>query len=146
MCISRLHYHTTYTETFSPTSGTLGLEVNGIITMLKTGEQVTVPIGVPHRFFNPSEDGDCKFTVEVRPGHEGFEKFLTITYSLANDGLCDAEGVPTDKPLMAMLMDLGDMRVAGAAGTLINPMMKGIAAYKRWMGEEEKMLKKYWYS
>jgi hypothetical protein len=142
----RLHYHTSYEETFLPSEGELGVEIDGKISILKAGEQATVPIGVSHRFFNPSPDTECKFAVEIRPGHEGFEKFLYIAYGMANEGLCDAEGVPKDKMQFALMSDMGDIRLAGGISMLINPMLKTIAAYKRWMGVEEELLKRYWYS
>ena len=140
-----LHYHTSYTETFIPLDGDFGVEIGGVTTILKPGEQATVPIGVSHRFFNPSEEKECKFACEIRPGHEGFEKFLYIAYGMANDGLCDEEGVPKDKSIMALISDVGDIRLAGGWGTLINPAIKAFAAYKRWMGVEQELLRRYWY-
>jgi mannose-6-phosphate isomerase-like protein (cupin superfamily) len=140
-----LHYHTSYKETFIPSEGELGLEIGGIITVLKVGEEATVPIGVVHRFFNPSPDKECKFAVEIRPGHEGFEKFLYIAYGMANDGLCDEDGIAKDKSVMALLSDLGDIRLAGTWAALMNPIIKRIAAYKRWRGAEEELLLRYWY-
>lgn len=140
-----LHYHTTYTETFILSEGELSLETGGVISVLKAGETATVPTGVVHRFFNPSPDKECKFAVEIRPGHEGFEKFLYIAYGMANDGLCDEDGIVKDKSVMALISDLGDIRLAGSWAMLMNPMIKGLAAYKRWMGVEEELLRRYWY-
>jgi hypothetical protein len=40
--------------------------------------------------------------------------------------------------------DSGDMRWPGILA-MANPLIKAVAAYARWSGEEESLLKKYWY-
>lgn len=46
------HTHDGFTERFSPTRGTLTVEVDGRVSQLRPGESVTVPPGVAHRFWN----------------------------------------------------------------------------------------------
>lgn len=68
-----------------------------MIKHLKAGEEITVPVGVSHRFFNDSqgeEAEDCKFVLEIRPGNEGYEQLLTVMFGLANEGLCGVDGTP----------------------------------------------------
>lgn len=57
-----LHYHRTYSETFTAIEGNLGLKIGKNVTkILKPGETHTIePMGV-HSFFNPT-DKEIKFT------------------------------------------------------------------------------------
>ncbi|MDF7813811.1 cupin domain-containing protein [Hymenobacter sp. YC55] len=51
-----LHYHTTYTETFTAITGTLGLELDKKRKfLLAPGESYMVKLGEAHRFFNPGD-------------------------------------------------------------------------------------------
>jgi mannose-6-phosphate isomerase-like protein (cupin superfamily) len=51
-----LHYHSALTETFTVVEGTLAMCVGGKNRerMLVPGETAAVPVGVSHRFWNPS--------------------------------------------------------------------------------------------
>lgn len=60
----------------------------------KPAETAVVPIGTKHRFCNPSKDETVEFVGKVVPAHEGFEKSVHIIYGLAEDGECDAQGLP----------------------------------------------------
>ena len=64
-----LHYHKTYSETFTAIDGALGLKLGRKDTMiLSAGETHTVePISL-HSFFNPT-DKEIKFNIKLRPGH-----------------------------------------------------------------------------
>jgi hypothetical protein len=42
------------------------------------------------------------------------------------------------------MANLGDMRWPGMLA-MANPLIQVVAAYARWSGEEERLLKKYWY-
>jgi mannose-6-phosphate isomerase-like protein (cupin superfamily) len=48
-----LHTHDGFAETFTPTRGTLHVEVAGRVVQLRPGESLRVAPGVPHRLFNP---------------------------------------------------------------------------------------------
>ncbi|MCJ1456933.1 hypothetical protein MMC28_007299 [Mycoblastus sanguinarius] len=134
-----LHYHNSYAEHFYPQDGDLGIVVGGETKTLKPGQTAEVPIGTTHRFFNAYMDRDVTFSVEVRPANEGFEKSLHIMYGMARDG-----GMPKSMLHRCLLADLGDMSSPGLL-TLMGPVVKAVAAYARWIGEEERLLQKYWY-
>ena len=51
---------------------------------------MTAPRGTLHRFFNDTGE-PSSFTVELTPGHRGFEQSIIIAYGLANDGLTGRE-------------------------------------------------------
>jgi hypothetical protein len=63
---------------------------------------------------------------------------------LEEDGECDEKGVPKNFVHLCLLADLGDMKFPGMMA-LLGPLAKIVAAYGRWTGEEERLLKKYWY-
>jgi len=139
-----VHFHRSYTETFFTQSGVLGVEKDGKILSVPAGESAHVPIGAHHRFFNDSGE-DVTFVVELRPGHQGFERGLYIMYGLANDGLCDDKAMPLRPLHQALIANMSDMYIPGPFSFLGVPFVKLMAAYGRWSGEEERLLKKYWY-
>ncbi|KAH7342750.1 RmlC-like cupin domain-containing protein [Rhexocercosporidium sp. MPI-PUGE-AT-0058] len=142
-----LHYHGSYEEHLTCTNGLLSCVVGKKTLTFTPGETAVIPIGTRHRFFNASETGDLKFVGKVIPAHEGFEKSVYICYGLAEDGKCDEKGLPKNFVHMCLVADLGDMRFPGfmlVAG-LGNMIVRVVAAYGRWSGEEERLMKKYWY-
>ena len=144
-----LHYHKTYTETFSPSTSSsnandLGVVLSNNHHRLAPGSSITVPKGAVHRFYNPYPDQPISFEVELRPGSEGFEKALSILYGLARDGLCNNEGIPKN-PVQAFLIGkLGDLNSAGWGVWLTKPLIWGLQAWGKWSGEEDRLIKKYW--
>ena len=73
-----LHYHKTYSETFTAIDGQLGLKLGRRNTkILKEGETFTVEPMSLHGFYNPT-DKEIKFNVKLKPGHIGFENSLRI--------------------------------------------------------------------
>ena len=141
-----LHYHHTYDEKFIPQDGELGLVIGEQTKSLSPGETAHVPIGTQHRFFNASTDRDITFVAEVRPAHLGFEKALHIMYGLARDGLVTAEGLPKSMVHLCLIVVMGDTSFPGVLMMALGrPVIRAVAAYARWTGEEEKLLKRYWY-
>lgn len=51
-----MHVHTQFDEWFMPIKGTLHAEAGGRVVVLKEGETLEVPAGMPHRFWNPGPD------------------------------------------------------------------------------------------
>lgn len=51
-----------------------------------------------------------------------------------------------DKTVLATILVMGDMWVPGVVGKVVSTVFRGIAAYQRWMGVEEKLLEKYWFN
>lgn len=87
-----VHRHLRGDERFEVLAGRLGLRLEDEEYILSPGEEMTVPRGAHHTWFNAGET-----TVVVRgelrnPG--GFEELLTTIFSLINQGKVDAEGQP----------------------------------------------------
>jgi mannose-6-phosphate isomerase-like protein (cupin superfamily) len=137
-----LHYHKTYTETFTPLEGELGLKVGkSEIRILKPDETYTVQKYQLHHFFNPGKT-EIKFRVQMHPGTEGFEKAIRILYGLAADGLTNQKSVPRSLTHTAILVCMSDMNAPGML-TLFFPLLKLIANIARKRGVEQKLIEKY---
>ena len=90
-----LHYHTSFSERFTPIVGALGVQLGKEQRVLRPGESALVKQHEVHRFYNGS-DQPIRFYVEIRPARAGFEQSLRIGYGLAADGQTNATGIPKD--------------------------------------------------
>jgi quercetin dioxygenase-like cupin family protein len=137
-----LHYHKTYSETFTAIDGDLGVKLaKGKTRILKAGESYTVKPMELHGFFNPIEK-EIKFNVKLNPGHTGFENSIRIIYGLAGDGLTDKKSIPKSIKHMALVVYMSDMNLPGFF-TLIFPLLKFIAKRAKGKGEEKMLIDKY---
>jgi quercetin dioxygenase-like cupin family protein len=137
-----LHYHRTYTETFTALKGDLGLKTGKRETkILKEGESYIVKPMSLHSFFNPT-DQEIIFNVKLTPGHTGFENSLRIIYGLAGDGLTDNKTIPKSIKHLALVVCMSDMNLPGLP-TLFYPVLKRIANKAKANGEEQRLMNKY---
>jgi quercetin dioxygenase-like cupin family protein len=136
-----LHYHKTYSETFTVLQGELGLFAGKQKIILRQGETYTVQPNQPHRFFNPG-DKEIKFKVKLSPGHEGMENALRILYGMAQDGLTDKNSVPKKLKHLAMVAYTSDMNIPGLP-RLLFPLLKRIAQRAIAKGEYQKLIDNY---
>jgi quercetin dioxygenase-like cupin family protein len=137
-----LHYHKTYSETFTAIDGELGLRLGKKkVKILKPGETHTVEPMTLHSFFNPTNN-EIKFNIKMNPGHTGFENSLRIIYGLAEDGLTTKKSIPKSLKHVAIVICMSDMSVPGLL-TLLYPLLKRIARKAKENGEEQKLIYKY---
>jgi len=137
-----LHYHKTYSETFTAIEGELGLKLGRQGTkVLKEGESHTVEPLSLHRFFNPTGK-EIKFNVKMRPGHTGFENSLRILYGMAAEGLTNNKSIPKSLKHIAIIACMSDMNVPGLL-TLLYPLLKRIANKAKANGLEQMLIDKY---
>jgi hypothetical protein len=80
--------------------------------------------------------------VELRPAHAGFEKSLYVIYGLRNDDLADEKRLPRSMLHMTLRAELGDMSFLGMTGWVASLFTKVAARYARWIGDEERLLRK----
>lgn len=138
--MNALHYHKTYSETFTALEGRLGVRIGKKeITILNPGESYTVPPMCLHSFFNPG-DQDIRFRVTISPGHTGFENTLRIIYGLAADGLTNRKSIPKSLRHTAIIVCMSDMNAPGLL-TFMYPLLKRIAKNSR--SEEQRLIEKY---
>lgn len=136
------HYHRSFTESFTPLQGQLGVLIGKQKRLLHPGETATVPPGAVHCFFNPS-DQRIRFRGEARPGHRGSEQFIQIAYGLARDGYVNSKGYPNRISHIALLSEMGDMHLPGLAFKLFSPCLQWIARRARAAGLEKKLIERY---
>ena len=136
-----LHIHTTYSERFTVIEGQLGVQIGKQQQVLRPGETEIVPVGTAHRWYNPS-NRPARSYVELRPGHAGFEQALRIGYGLATDGYTNATGMPKNLLHLAVLVQIGDIKLVGSAGVL-TPLFGLLAQIARRRGVEAALLARY---
>jgi carbon monoxide dehydrogenase subunit G/quercetin dioxygenase-like cupin family protein len=79
------HVHAFQEERFEPVSGRLGVRVGGRASILGRGQRAVGLPGVPHAWWNPSDNEEVCFRVEIRPGLE-VETMLETVLGLMQDG------------------------------------------------------------
>ncbi|MBK9980845.1 MAG: cupin domain-containing protein [Saprospiraceae bacterium] len=137
-----LHYHKTYSETFTAIEGQLGLKSGKKQSrILNPGETFTVEPMSMHSFFNPT-DKEIKFNVKLQPGHTGFENALRIIYGLAADGLTDKKTIPKSLKHTAIIICMSDMNMPGLL-TFLYPLLNRMAKKAKANGTEQKLIDKY---
>lgn len=138
-----LHYHFTYAERFEGIEGQLEVQLNDEQPRsVKAGEIVDIPVKTPHRF-SAGEKG-AKFKGLVLPADAGFEQSLYILFGLAQDGELGNDGLPRSLIHTAVVGSLGGMSFPGASGAVLNVMTSALAAYARWSGVQDALIRKYW--
>ncbi len=100
------HRHVRQEERFVVHAGTVGFEVAGEVRMASQGDQVAVPIGVAHRWWNAGQD-EAQVRVELRPALDT-ETFFESFFGLARDGKTNAKGIPGLLQIAVLYSDLGD--------------------------------------
>ena len=107
-----LHFHKTYSESFTCTEGELQVQLGKDLHTLSKGQKATAEPGTNHLFQNRSGK-PCKFLCELRPASRGFEESLQIGYGLAGDGLCRSNGFPKDPLALAYLFEISESNLPG---------------------------------
>lgn len=79
------HIHPVQEEQFEVISGRLGVRVGGRDLVLRPGENAVGPPGVPHAWWNPSDEVEVCFVAGIRPGLDVEILFETIL-GLMRDG------------------------------------------------------------
>jgi quercetin dioxygenase-like cupin family protein len=95
--VAAKHVHSYITERFEVLSGTVRFHVDGRDEIAAPGQQVEVPPGVVHDWWNVGDEA-AHVLVDIRPA-ERFEIMVQNLYGLANDGKANARGVPNLLPL-----------------------------------------------
>ncbi len=79
------HVHREQEERFEVVSGKLGVRVGGQEVLLTPGQSGIGPPGVPHAWWNPSDEEEVRFLVGIRPGLD-VESMLETVLGLMRDG------------------------------------------------------------
>ncbi|MGD2078415.1 MAG: cupin domain-containing protein [Chloroflexota bacterium] len=125
-----LHIHLQCEERFEVVDGQLGVVLDGERRILVAGEQVLIPPGTAHTFWNAG-DGELRFITDVRPPGQ-LQTYWETVFGLAEDGKVNENGLPNLLQL-AVLAPLADsyapnvpipvtkfiMKVLGGIGQLL---------------------------
>jgi quercetin dioxygenase-like cupin family protein len=79
------HVHREQEEQFEVVSGKLGIRVGGRELILGPGQKAVGSPGIPHAWWNPSDDEEVRFLVGIRPGLD-VETMLETVLGLMRDG------------------------------------------------------------
>jgi quercetin dioxygenase-like cupin family protein len=107
-----IHYHKTYSETFSCLEGELGVQLGREVQRLSPGQSAVANPNINHRFFN-SSDKVCRFRVELQPASRGFEESLQVAYGLARDGQTNRKGMPKSPLALSWLFVISESNLPG---------------------------------
>ncbi|MHB8241917.1 MAG: cupin domain-containing protein [Solirubrobacteraceae bacterium] len=99
------HRHTRQAERFRVDAGKIGLSVEGVERTVESGEEVTVPAGVAHRWWNES-DVEAVVRVELRPALDT-QTFFETFFGLARDGKTNDKGIPGLLQIAVAYRELG---------------------------------------
>ena len=116
-----LHIHLQSAERFEAVSGQLGVILDGGRRVLEAGEEVLIPPGTPHTFWNAGQ-GELHFITDVRPAGR-LQTYWETVFGLAEDGKVGANGLPNllQLAVVAPLADSYDPSIP-------LPLMKGLIA------------------
>lgn len=90
--VAATHVHPNQEERFHVLEGTMGFRAGKETLQAGPGDQVVVPAGTPHRFWNAGSE-EARFLCEVRPALH-FEDLLGTMFALAADGKTNRKGMP----------------------------------------------------
>ena len=105
------HKHLKSLERFEVLSGQLGVNLDGKRRVLNEGEQLYIPPGTPHTFWNAGS-AELRFITDVQPPG-GFQIYWETVFGLAEDGKVDENGLPNllQLAVVAPMADSYDPRV-----------------------------------
>jgi Cupin domain len=135
------HYHLTYSERFKVLEGRLCVEIDGVRQELGPGDEAVAAPGSLHAWINPGAERSVA-QVELRPGSPGFEKALRVAYGLAADGRVLKNGVPRNPLHLALLLEMGELRLPGAYAALERDLGL-LARLARWRGADRELERRY---
>lgn len=95
------HTHPLQESSCEVLSGQLTFHIDGVERVLRAGERVTIPVGVPHHFWN-SGDEVARALQAFRPAL-GTQQFFETWFGLARDGKLDDKGMPSLLQLAVMV-------------------------------------------
>jgi len=88
------HVHPHQEERFQIERGQITLRIGGVERQCAAGDQVTIPPGTPHVWWNSGGD-ELRVLVEFRPACR-FAEFITTYFALGRAGKVNDRGVPTN--------------------------------------------------
>ncbi len=104
---SALHLHPSIHERLRVVSGSVGISIDGVVSIAELGKTIEIPPGVPHRFWNAGIV-EAKLMMDIRPANR-FEAFTRNMIGLAQDGKTGPKGMPNLLQLALTAREFGDV-------------------------------------
>ena len=129
-----LHIHLQCTERFEVIDGQLGVMLEGEPRVLAVGEEVLIPPGTPHTFWNVGE-GELRFITDVRPPGR-LQTYWETVFGLAEDGKVGKNGLPNLLQL-AVVVSLADSYTPDMPIPVTKFIIKLLGSIGRLLGYKE---------
>lgn len=127
------HIHPHQDERFVVRKGEITMRVNGILWVYQAGEEVTVPRGTPHVWWNAGDD-ELNVVLEFRPAGR-FDRFITSFFALAQTGGVGPQGTPGFFQMAVLFHAYRDVvRVANLPIWLQDLLLPLVGALGRMLG------------
>jgi len=94
------HVHPRQEERFVVKAGQLSMRLAGQEQHQAAGDQITIPAGTPHVWWNSGKD-ELRVLVEFRPAGR-FDEFITTYFAFAHAGKTNSRGLPTNPLQLAV--------------------------------------------
>ena len=128
------HIHLRCEERFEVVEGQLGIISDGEQRLLGVGEEVLIPPGTPHTFWNAGED-ELRFITDVRPPGQ-LQIYWETVFGLAEDGKVDKNGLPNLLQL-AVIAPLADSYAPNIPVPVTKFIIKLLGGIGRLLGYKE---------
>jgi mannose-6-phosphate isomerase-like protein (cupin superfamily) len=125
------HIHLKCEERFEVVDGQLGVILDGQRRVLAVGQQVLIPPGTPHTFWNAG-DGELRFITDVRPPGQ-LQAYWETVFGLAEDGKVGKNGLPNLLQL-AVTAPLADSYAPDVPIPITKFIMKVLGGIGRLLG------------
>lgn len=127
------HRHPAITEKFTVLDGELTVMCNGKMSILRTGESVTIEPNVWHDWWNAGKV-NALVLVEVTPG-DRFMHMIETLFGLARLGHTDKYGLPNLLQLALFAREFRDIFVLRSPPFAVQNVLFGaLAPIARWLG------------
>lgn len=137
-----VHVHPLQEERFAVTQGTAGFRVGRRRLELGPGEEIVIPTGKPHTFWNAGPD-EMRVVMEFRPALVSTGPFYEFYFGLAQAGKAGKNGLPSIWQIALQAEEFADhVRLVSppwAVQRLFFAVLKPIArllGYRRFVPEE----------
>lgn len=129
------HIHPNSEERFQVLAGTIMAEVGDRELTAGEGEEVVVPKGTPHRWWNGSQQ-EARVVVAFSPASR-MDAFLESLYGLAQDGKTNQDGVPSPLQLAVLAPAYSDVIYIASPPLFVQKILFGVLGpVARWLGYE----------
>lgn len=131
--IAAQHVHPNQEERFEVSTAPVMFRVAGKERLYQPGETAVVPPGVPHVWWNPSEQESATL-VQFRPALDT-ETFFETFFGLAADGKVGRNGLPNPLHMMLLAREYrNEMQAPRPAQTVLGPIAMLVAPVARALG------------